>query len=62
MKKGYPRGGWPRPEPQTVEQNHSKIARLREQGVKLSDIAKQVGVPYGSVLYVVYRKPNQLWQ
>ena len=46
-----------------VIQNHKKIVELKEQGLPLTKIAKEVNTTYGSVLYVLYRKiDNGLFQ
>lgn len=63
MKKGYPRGGWNRSPPEEIAATHRKIIKLKETGLKLTDIAKQLNVPYGSVTYALYRKNDiKLWQ
>lgn len=56
------RGKYQRLPADEVKNNHARIIELKEQGVPLTKIAKELKTTYGSVLYVVYRKPNQLWQ
>jgi orotate phosphoribosyltransferase-like protein len=42
--------------PPEVIAKHIKIYELKQQGMKLTEIAKQTNSSYGSVLYVLYRK------
>jgi len=46
-----------------VDKKHSRIIELKEQGLSLNRIAREVNATYGSVLYVLYRKNNNgLWK
>jgi AcrR family transcriptional regulator len=43
----------------STEQRRKRITALRDQGIGLSDIAKKLGMPAGSVSYYYYSKPKK---
>ena len=55
-------GKYIRLHPDKLNNKHKKIVELKQQGLPLVKIAEQLNTTYGSVIYVLYRKPNQLWQ
>ena len=46
----------------STAEKHAAIVNLYQQGYTLVKIASELKCTYGSVLYVLYRKPGALWQ